>query len=133
MTDSEHDITAAERDVVLRLLEPRGEHAAAFRAQLAGARVRSSCECGCPSFLILVPVTGPRSTAPRSESTNGPLTDGYAETTDGHAIGLILWQSAGLLCAVEIYAYEDIGPFALSDLVSISASDRSDGPPTASP
>lgn len=121
MTESARAISAEERRLVERLLEPLGDAAAPFRVHLSGARVRTSCDCGCPSF-DFVAADG----ASPLERTGDPLTTADAETTDGHAIGLLLWRSHDRLLGVELYPYETIGPFGLSDLVDLHPAESRD-------
>ena len=108
-------ITAEQRRIVLRLLDQIGPAGNAYGAQLNGAFVVPGCGCGCPSF-DFESVGG--SLAPPPYPTRH-LADGYAQSHDGHDLGLILWAEEGRLLGLEVYGYEPIEPFELPALDTV--------------
>jgi hypothetical protein len=107
-------ISDEQRRIVLRLLDQVAPAGDAFRAQLDDALVAPGCHCGCPSFDFESEDDSARTPAPGTI-----LADGYARTSDGHDLGLILWLGAGRLNGLEVYAYEAIEPYDLPRLETV--------------
>ncbi len=110
-------ISDEERQLVEQLLVPLGEAAEPYVGQLADARARRNCDCGCPSVELIV--SGEH---PLGSVAGGLLSEGFARTHDGRPIGLLLWDSDGRLAHLELCPHEGDAPFGVSDLAEVSAS-----------
>lgn len=83
---------------------PRAE-AAPLREQLAVARVRSGCKCGCGSIDLLIP---DEVTARSDQSGAGVLVEGDVLDEHGDAVGgLLLFVDDGRLHDLEVWSVGD--------------------------
>lgn len=110
-------LTAEERTVaefLLRYAAPK--EALAFISQLEHARVTGKCSCGCPTVDLEVPPEFRVIDPP----PNRPLADATGRV-NGKLVGVMLFQSGGLLSLFEGYRLEDISddPFGLPAVDSI--------------
>lgn len=90
--------------------------ALAFIPQLDHARVTGKCACGCPTVDLEVP--------PEFRVPNPPQGQPLADATgrvNGKVVGVMLFQSGGLLSLLESYRLEDISddPFGLPSINTI--------------
>lgn len=95
---SEGERTLAER--LLRDFSP--PPAFAFLGQLDHARITGRCTCGCPTVDISVPTEFRIENPPLDR----PLVDAFARV-DGKLVGVMLFQTGGLLSLLEIYPLDD--------------------------
>jgi hypothetical protein len=110
-------LSADERALVGRLLrEFAPPEAIVLLPQLDHARVTGRCSCGCPTVDLTVP---PEFRAENS-CPERPLADAFGRV-NGKLVGVMLFQSGGLLCLLETYRLEDFGddPFGLPALDTI--------------
>lgn len=90
--------------------------AVAFIPQLDHARVTGKCSCGCPTIDLAVPhefrVADPPEDRPLADATG---------RVDGKLVGVMLFQSRGLLSVLETYRLEDFSddPFGLPPVDTI--------------
>ena len=109
--DEDRALSAEERALVEHLIRAFApQEAVAFLAQLDHVRVTGRCSCGCPTIDLTVPsefrVIGP--------SFDNPLADAFGRV-DGKLVGVMLFQSDGLLSLLETYRLENVrdDPFGL--------------------
>lgn len=115
--DEDRPLSDAEKAIAERLLrEAAPSEALAFLPQLDHARVIGRCSCGCPTIDLTVP-SGYRVADPPQ---NRPLADGVGRV-NGKLVGVMLFQSAGLLDSLEVYRLEDDSndPFGLPAVETI--------------
>lgn len=122
----DRSLTPEEKDLVEFLLR----HAAppeglAFIPQLDHANVTGRCSCGCPTVDLAVPSEFRVSNPPQCQ----PLADATGRV-DGKVVGVMLFQSGGLLSLLETYRLEDISddPFGLPPISTIERLVWSDKP-----
>jgi len=115
--EEDRPLTAEERTLAERLLRCAAlKEALAFIAQLDQARVTGRCSCGCPTVDLTVPpelrVADPPPGRPLADATG---------RVDGKIVGVMLFQSEGLLSLLETYRLEDFSdaPFGLPSIDSI--------------
>lgn len=115
--DEDRPLSANERALAERLLrEFASPEAVAFLPQLDDARVTGRCSCGCPT----VDLTVPPELRISSPCTDRPLADAMGRI-NGKLVGIMLFQSGGLLCLLETYRLEDSSddPFGLPAIDTI--------------
>lgn len=96
-------MSAPEKSLAKRLLRDFASPGAiAFLPQLDHARVTGRCSCGCPTVDLTVPIEF-RVADPPSER---PLADAFGRV-DGKLVGIMLFQTGGLLCLLETYPLDD--------------------------
>jgi hypothetical protein len=110
-------LTVEEKAVAERLLRCAApKEGLAFIAQLDHARVTGRCSCGCPTVDLTVPlefrVVDPPPDRPLADATG---------SVNGKSVGIMLFQSEGLLGCLEVYPLEDFSndPFGLPQVDSI--------------
>jgi hypothetical protein len=115
--DEDRPLTPEERAIAERLLRCAApEEALAFIPQLDQARVTGRCSCGCPTVDLTVPpelrVADPPPGRPLADATG---------RVNGKLVGVMLFQSGGLLSLLETYRLEDFSddPFGLPSIDSI--------------
>ena len=115
--DEDRPLTAEEKrlaEYLLRHVAPPG--AVAFIPQLDHARVTGRCSCGCPTIDLTVPqefrVPNPPEDRPLADATG---------RVSGKLVGVMLFQSLGLLSLLETYRLEDFSddPFGLPPVDTI--------------
>ena len=80
--------------------------AAAFSSQVDRLRVVAVCECGCPSVEFAL------DDAPPPSSTHGHiLAEAVGKSPEGVDVGVILWESAGVVSGLEVYCYNNESGF----------------------
>jgi len=90
-------MTVRERGVVERLVVQLGGTGEPLRAQLREARVRTSCDCGCPSLEFVLPDGA-------VPARTRILADAYVASPVQRGAGLVLWAGAdGHLAELEAY------------------------------
>jgi hypothetical protein len=106
----------AEELAILRsVIELGPATAQTYAAQLSYLTAQDSCACGCPSFSLNA---GPN-VAP-GHSSSRVVAEMRGRTREGKQVGLILFQSAGLLSELEVFSMDDIdGNFGLPVLESL--------------
>jgi hypothetical protein len=110
-------LSADERALAERLLrEFAPPEAAAYLPQLDHARVTGRCRCGCPTVDLMVP----SELQVASPCPERPLADAFGRV-NGKLVGIMLFQSGGLLCLLETYRLEDFSedPFGLPAIDTI--------------
>lgn len=96
-------MTQAERDVLTEMLSRDFAGAAQLRAQLAIAKVESSCSCGCGSIGF---VFDSSADVPLSEAPNPVPVHTTLLGEDGAEIGgLVLLVRDGLLCEADVFTF----------------------------
>jgi hypothetical protein len=109
--DEDRPLSADEKALAERLLrEFAPSEAVVFLPQLDHARVTGRCSCGCPT----VDLTVPPEFRVASPCPDRPLADATGRV-NGKIVGIMLFQSGGLLCLLETYRLEDFSddPFGL--------------------
>lgn len=120
-------LSAEERAIAERLLRDAAPlQALAFLPQLDHARVTGRCSCGCPT----VDLTVPQEFRVADPPPNRPLADAVGRV-NGNLVGVMLFQSGGLLSLLEVYRLEDVSddPFGLPAVGTIERMVWSDEPP----
>lgn len=110
-------LTAEEKELAEYLLRHAAPpEALAFIPQLDHAHVTGRCPCGCPTVDLVVP---PEYRIP-SPPENRPLADATG-WVNGKLVGVMIFQSGGLLSLLEAYRLEDISddPFGLPPISTI--------------
>jgi len=110
-------LTLEEKELTEYLLR----HAAppesvAFIPQLDHTRVTGRCSCGCPTVDLAVPPEFRVTNPPQGQ----PLADAMGRV-GGKLVGVMLFQSGGLLSLLETYRLEDSSddPFGLPPISTI--------------
>lgn len=104
-------LTSDERELAEHLLRYTGlPEAQAFISQLDHARVTGKCSCGCPTIDLTVPLEF-RVDQPPVDRLIVDATGGV----NGKVVGVMIFQSQGLLSLLEVYRLEDFSddPFGL--------------------
>jgi hypothetical protein len=120
-------LSAEEKAIAERLLRDAApSEALAFLTQLDHARVTGRCSCGCPTVDLTVPAEFRVADPPQ----NRPLADATGRV-DGKLVGVMLFQSGGLLSLLEVYRLEDVSddPFGLPAVETIERMVWSDDSP----
>lgn len=123
--DEDRPLSVAERAIAERLLrEAAPSQAIAFLPQLDYVRVTGRCSCGCPTIDLTV---SPEFRVP-DPPQNRPLADGVGRV-NGKLVGVMLFQSGGLLDLLEVYRLEDDSddPFGLPGVETIERMVWTDG------
>lgn len=115
--DEDRALTPDEEQLAEYLLRYAAPpEALAFIPQLGHARVTGRCSCGCPTIDLTV--------APEFRVLNPPQDRPLADATGrvaGKLVGVMLFQSRGLLSLLETYRLEDDSdaPFDLPPISTI--------------
>jgi hypothetical protein len=120
-------LSAEERAIAEHLLRHAAPpEAIPFITQLNHARVTGRCPCGCPTIDLSVP----QELRVDDPPPNRPLADASGRV-NGKLVGIMLFQSGGLLTLLETYRLEDFSdnPFGLPSLDSIERMVWSDESP----
>jgi hypothetical protein len=115
--DEDRYLSDDERALAERLLRQFAPpEAVVFLPQLDHARVTGRCSCGCPTVDLTVPSEF-RVASPCQER---PLADAFGRV-NGKLVGIMLFQTDGLLCLLETYRLEDFSddPFGLPAIDTI--------------
>jgi hypothetical protein len=115
--DEDRPLSDGERAIAERLLrEAAPSEALAFLPQLDHVRVHGKCSCGCPTVDLTVPPECRVVDPPQ----NRPLADAIGRV-NGKLVGVMLFQSEGLLDLLEVYRLEDDSddPFGLPEVETI--------------
>lgn len=115
--DEDRPLSVAERAVAERLLrEAAPSQAIAFLPQLDHARVTGRCSCGCPTIDLTVSQEFRVPNPPQDRL----LADGVGRV-NGKVVGVMMFQSGGLLNLLEVYRLEDDSddPFGLPAVETI--------------
>ncbi len=107
-------LTEEERSIAEWLLVHAIPPALDFLPQLAIARVKGQCSCGCPTVDLRVPEE-----TERAEQHDNPIGDVVGEV-NGYTVGVMLLQRGGHLTCLEVYDLSDIErPYGLPDINSL--------------
>lgn len=124
--DAERDLpprplTPEEHGLLVWILEHGSEEARSFLPQVEGMRAVRACTCGCPTIRLEVAEGAPvgRSQADRM------ICDLIGSTEKGELVGLMLFQIAGKLDALEVYSLDgdtqgDLPEFGLPTVESLN-------------
>lgn len=115
--DEDRPLSAAEIAVAQCLLRKFAPpEAIAFLPQLDHARVTGRCSCNCPTVDLTVPPEFRVASPPQDR----PLADAFGRV-GGKLVGVMLFQSGGLLSLLEVYRLEDSSeePFGLPAVETI--------------
>jgi hypothetical protein len=100
----ERPLTEDETSLVRWLLEHGTAEAAAFLPQLGRTCVATRCACGCRS--IDFAIDGRRSPV---ETGQQVLSEYFWKDSAGHAFGVFVFASGGMLGGLDIYSADGLG------------------------
>jgi hypothetical protein len=103
----ERELTGSERALIEWLIQNGTGDSAELLGQLAQARVVSRCGCGCPTIDLAI---GTRTGSTRGASA--VVADAVGQSPECYAVGVVLHVREGFLSELEVYPYENVGPFA---------------------
>jgi hypothetical protein len=109
-------LTPAEEELLRWTLEHGTEEAKSYLPQIERIRAASSCTCGCPSISLVVSDGIPAAVAGK----DGVVADLSGQTADGISVGVLVFQDDGRLSELELYPYDNDGPFGLPTIESLS-------------
>ena len=101
-------LTEDEHELLVWLLQHGPEGATKYLPQLDSALARKSCDCGCPSFEVSIPLGVPLVEIPAAFRIQ------FSGMSNEYDVGLMLIAGSGVLSELEVYTFgENQGPFGL--------------------
>jgi hypothetical protein len=107
-------LSLQERELLIWLIEHSGsEDKPQLRSQAESLSVRKKCTCGCPTVYFAL------NGVPVNKKRERLIAD-YLATVDGQDVGVMLFESDGLLSSLEVYSCAGSDkPFGLPEIATL--------------